>query len=85
MRPGDPAPVGDDLLAPQVFVYDLIYNPPETPLLRLAKARGCEVANGLMMLLYQGMGAFEYWTKQAAPEAIMRRALEGELEKCLNH
>jgi shikimate dehydrogenase len=57
-------------------VYDMIYRPAETPLLKAAKAAGCRVANGLGMLLYQGAKALEIWTGQPAPVEIMRRALE---------
>jgi shikimate dehydrogenase len=57
-------------------VYDMIYRPAETPLLQTAKAGGCRTANGLGMLLYQGAAAFEIWTGQPAPVAVMRQALE---------
>jgi shikimate dehydrogenase len=57
-------------------VYDMIYRPAETPLLRAARAAGCRTANGLGMLLYQGAKALEIWTGQPAPLAVMRRALE---------
>jgi shikimate dehydrogenase len=57
-------------------VYDLIYRPAETKLLAAAKAAGCQTANGLGMLLHQGAKAFEIWTGQPAPLAVMRRALE---------
>jgi shikimate dehydrogenase len=56
-------------------VYDMVYRPAETPLLRAAKAAGCRTANGLGMLLYQGARALEIWSGQAAPVDIMRRAL----------
>ena len=57
-------------------VYDMIYRPSETPLLRAAKAAGCRVANGLGMLLYQGAKAQEIWSGQPAPVEIMRTALK---------
>ncbi len=56
-------------------VYDMVYQPAETPLLREAKAAGCRTANGLGMLLYQGAKALEIWSGQAAPVEIMRQAL----------
>ena len=49
------------------MVYDVIYNPEETKLLRLAKEAGCRTANGLYMLLYQGAAAFEIWTGEKMP------------------
>lgn len=50
-----------------LMVYDVIYNPEETTLLKLAKDAGCRTANGLYMLLYQGAAAFEIWTGQKMP------------------
>lgn len=57
-------------------VYDMIYRPSETPLLRAAKAAGGRVANGLGMLLYQGAKAQEIWSGQPAPVEVMRAALK---------
>ena len=56
-------------------VFDMIYQPAETPLLAKAKAAGCRTANGLGMLLWQGVKALEIWTGQAAPVEVMRDAL----------
>lgn len=56
--------------------YDMIYRPAETPFLKAAKAAGCQTANGLGMLLYQGAKALEIWSGQTAPVAVMRAALE---------
>jgi shikimate dehydrogenase len=56
-------------------VYDMIYRPAETELLRAAKAAGCRTANGLGMLLYQGARALELWSGRPAPVAAMRDAL----------
>ncbi len=60
-------------------VYDMIYRPAETRLLRAARQAGCRTANGLGMLLYQGAAALEIWTGKKAPLAVMRRALEKEV------
>ena len=60
-------------------VYDMIYRPAETGLLRAARAAGCRAANGLGMLLHQGAGAFEIWTGRPAPLRVMRQALETNL------
>ena len=56
-------------------VYDMIYRPAETPLLRAAKAAGCRTANGIGMLLHQGATALELWSGLKAPITIMRDAL----------
>lgn len=64
-----------EALPATALVMDMIFNPPVTPLLRDAAARGCSVLNGLSMLLYQGTLAFELWTGQKAPVDVMRAAL----------
>jgi len=61
---------------PPRFVYDMIYRPQETGLLREAKSAGCRTANGVSMLLHQGARSLELWTGRPAPLAQMRRALE---------
>jgi len=61
------------------FVFDLVYNPPETALVRAAHAVGLRATGGLSMLLYQGAEAFTLWTSHEAPLAIMRAALETSL------
>ena len=57
------------------LVMDMIFNPSLTPLLRTARAHGCQVLNGLSMLLYQGALAFELWTGRPAPIQVMQKAL----------
>jgi len=57
-------------------VYDMIYRPAETALLKAARKAGCRTANGLGMLLHQGAKAFEIWTGKVPPLDVMRRALE---------
>ncbi len=75
LNPSDPPPIDPRLLQPGALVYDLIYRPRETALLREAKRRGCRVMGGLGMLLYQGALAFELWTGHKPSEAAMRHAL----------
>ncbi len=77
LKPGDGSPL-DEAMFPlnrAQAVYDMIYRPAETPLLRAARAAGCKTANGLGMLLYQGAKALEIWTDRPAPIALMRAAL----------
>ena len=50
-----------------LFVFDVIYNPQETRLLREAREAGCRTSNGMYMLLYQGAASFELWTGQKMP------------------
>jgi shikimate dehydrogenase len=61
------------------FVYDMIYRPLETGLLRAARSAGCRAANGASMLLHQGTRALELWTGRPAPVSVMRAALEKNL------
>jgi shikimate dehydrogenase len=56
-------------------VYDMIYRPAETALLKAAKSAGCRTANGSGMLLYQGVKALELWSGQNPPIDLMRDAL----------
>ena len=79
LKETDPCLVEEEMLHKDLFVYDLIYNPAETKLLALAKHIGAKTANGLGMLLYQGMLSFKIWTGQDAPQEVMRQALQGEL------
>ena len=74
-EPGSTSKVQVGLFSPRLFVFDTIYRPVETELLRLANDAGSRCANGLSMLLHQGAKAFELWTKRKAPLAVMRRAL----------
>ena len=62
MKPEDPCLVDEGLLHKNMLVYDLIYNPEETKLLKLAKQKGAQASNGLGMLFYQGVLAFLHWT-----------------------
>lgn len=55
-----------------LIVSDVIYNPRETKLLKLAKEAECQTFNGLYMLLYQGAEAFKIWTGQEMPVDIIK-------------
>lgn len=74
----DALPLPASLLAhlpPDALVFDMVYNPPVTALVRAAHALGLRAAGGLAMLLYQGATAFTLWTGQPAPFTAMRAAL----------
>lgn len=77
----DGTPVPDSLLRRGLVVYDIVYNPVETRLLREAEAAGCETVGGLDMLVWQGALAFEKWTGQKPPVALMKREALKLLEK----
>lgn len=72
---GDLLPVPLELIQSKHFIYDLIYTPFETRLLKEARNKGARAVNGLGMLLYQAASAFELWTGTSAPIEDMRKAL----------
>ena len=65
----------------QLTVFDLVYNPPETQLLRLARESGAQGIGGLGMLVKQGALSFEMWTGELAPIEVMRAACEQALRR----
>jgi len=69
-------PLDLSTLAPRMMVADVIPNPPETRLLREARARGCATLDGLGMLVNQGVIGFKAWTGIDAEPSVMRKALE---------
>src|SRR5438309_6496659 len=75
MNPSDPSPVPARLLAPHQIVFDCVYGPSKTALIRAAEETGARGANGLSMLLYQGALSFSIWFNREAPIEAMRAAL----------
>ena len=79
-RPNDgesPLPEGHALDG--ALVYDLIYNPAQTQLLRDAAAAGCRTIGGLDMLVAQAQAQFEWWTEQRPADRVMRDAAVARL------
>ena len=64
-------PLPPALIPATALVYDLVYNPLETPLLREAARAGAGTLSGIYMLVYQGADSFKMWTGQDAPVAVM--------------
>jgi len=69
-------PLDIDTLTANMVVADVIPNPPTTRLVRDAREKGCEVIDGLGMLVAQGVIGIEYWTGQSPDPAVMRHGLE---------
>lgn len=65
-----------DSLTAEMVVADVIPNPPTTHLVRDAREKGCQVIDGLGMLVAQGVIGIEYWTGQSPDPTVMRRGLE---------
>ena len=64
-----------EVLRPGLWVYDIVYVPPKTKLVRQAEGRGARAMGGTDMLVYQGARAFRLWTGLEPPVEVMRRAL----------
>ena len=64
------------VLSKRTFVYDLVYNPRETKLVRDARAQGLNASTGLGMLIEQAALAFEKWTSHNPPRDILYQAIE---------
>ncbi|MDB4474220.1 shikimate dehydrogenase [Opitutaceae bacterium] len=78
LKAEDPLPINFSELPSPCGVYDMIYSPAETKLLATAKSLGTPHANGLSMLIHQGVRALEIWSDAAVPVGAMRRAVTGQ-------
>ncbi len=82
---GGPAPdeivIPVNTLRPGQVIFDIVYNPHETPLIRAALARSLHVVYGNRMLLYQGVAQFEIFTGLTAPVQAMESALVRQLKE----
>jgi len=74
LKAGDPAPIDLEKLPRPAMVYDMIYRPPRTALLQQAETLQVPGANGLSMLVHQGVRSLELWTGHAVPVEVMQRA-----------
>ena len=75
----DETPIPPDLIEPHHVVFDTVYHPMETRLLREARQRGAETRSGFQMFLYQGAAQFEHWTRQKAPLELMAKKAQERL------
>ena len=73
----DQSPLPENLSLPSnAFVYDLVYNPRETKLVKDARAQGLKASTGLGMLIEQAALAFELWTGASADRTAMKKEVE---------
>lgn len=75
MGQDDALPIDARLLHKGLRVYDIVYTPLKTKLVKVAEAKGIKAVGGIGMLLYQGACAFQLWTKKKPPISLMRKEL----------
>ena len=73
--------ISADVLRKGMVVMDVVYNPRETRLLKIARDRGCLTIDGLGMFVRQGAEQFRLWTGKEAPLSVMRQAVEQALTR----
>ena len=78
------SPLQPQQIPPSALVYDLVYNPLETPLIRAAARAGAATLGGIHMLVYQGAASFELWLGSEAPVEVMMLAAVNEMA-CNNY
>jgi len=77
----DQCPVPEQILVEGLGVMDIVYNPFETRLIRLAKARGCITINGISMFIHQAAEQLRLWTGIDPPVGVMSHAVKEALLK----
>jgi shikimate dehydrogenase len=73
-------PINPSFLKKNQIVFDIVYSPKKTKLLKEAKKKGAKIIYGLEMLLYQGVAQFEIYTGKKAPIEVMRKVLMEKLK-----
>jgi len=79
LKPDDAAPVDLIKIPRPACVFDMIYRPPQTALLRQAAGLGLRHANGLAMLVHQGARSLSLWTGATVPVSAMQAAADAAL------
>lgn len=77
MKPHEDKSIIPDLsyFNPDCFVYDIVYEPRQTKLLKMAEEAGCKWSNGINMMIWQGAIAFNIWTGEEMPQEYVRKEL----------
>lgn len=75
------SPIGTNTIPSSLFVFDLVYNPMKTKLLRDAEVAGAKFLGGVEMLVYQGVESFKIWTGSNPDESLMLQLIKHQLEK----
>ena len=84
LKEDDPSPVDPSYLLPGAIIYDSTYG-ASNRLCRLCREAGLPYADGLSMLVWQGVRSLEIWTGESVPASVMRKAAEMELEQRNEH
>jgi len=79
LKPDDPAALDLKTIAKPAAVFDMIYRPPQTALLRQAAELGIAHVHGLGMLVHQGARSLSLWTGATVPVAVMQAAADAAL------
>ena len=77
----DASPLEKDIIPQGSIVFDTVYNPLRTQLLKLAAERGCKTLEGWVMFVGQGLRQFELWTGKQAPRELLEQTILSELQK----
>ena len=80
MGSGRESPLKDDEINAR-YVFDMVYDPPETRFIKLARARGVQVIPGIEMFVHQAARQFEIWTGKPAPWDEMLRVVAIALQE----
>jgi shikimate dehydrogenase len=75
MEPDTRSPIPGEWLTPEMTVFDLVYTPPLTPLLRSAKKKGCAVISGMQMFMHQAREQFRIFTGILPPESLIQEMM----------
>jgi len=73
----EPSPISTENISKNSIVYDIVYQPMNTDLIKKSKENGATIIYGYEMLLSQAACSFEIWHKKVAPYDIMKKALLG--------
>jgi shikimate dehydrogenase len=79
MKESDQMPIPAEFITSKHILFDIIYHPAETPLIKASKTNGAHIIYGIEMLAHQGTRQFEIWTGKKAPFDVMKKALSDYL------
>jgi shikimate dehydrogenase len=75
MEPDTHSPLPGEWLRNEMTIFDLVYTPPRTPLLREAQGRGCPTISGIEMFMHQAREQFHLFTGILPPESLIEEMI----------